>query len=153
MVKRNLHASIALGGPAGSRVIYENLPYKPACDGKKMHTAFPFRLLLPCQAEEEFVHESCRLQSMAGPLVPHVHRSQALQFAIDKWRQLSDCMLIAARPGCEQPRHFTRCGHAVALVLIIVLMRGRRTQEVLLLKWAVYNQKLGSGNGLSGFPP
>lgn len=92
----------ALGGPAVSGVVNENVPHDLRGDAKKMSAIFPLRLLLLNEAKIGFVYERRTLKGMVGAFAAQMATGQTAQLAIHKRNQRFAGTFVSLAPIAEK---------------------------------------------------
>jgi hypothetical protein len=62
----------------------------------------PLHALVVHQAQVGFIHQSCRLQAVAGAFPFHVATCQTVEFAVNGWGQPFERRLVSVPPGAEK---------------------------------------------------
>ena len=73
-------------------------------DRKKMCLTLPLDMGLIDQRKVRFVHEGCRLNGVAGSLVPHQPAGDRTQLGIEEIEQLISGLAIVRRAGADIPQ-------------------------------------------------
>jgi hypothetical protein len=83
-------------------VIHEDPAHHLGCDAEELRAVAPGHPALIDEAQIRLVHESCRLQGVAGSFTSKVGGSAAAKFLVDERHQQVACSDIALAPGLEK---------------------------------------------------
>jgi hypothetical protein len=86
-------------------VIDEHPAHHPRCQCKKMRTALPVHLARACQLKKCLMHQNSGLERVILPLMPHVFRSDNVEFLIDEWYEIGRGVGIAYPHPLQKQRH------------------------------------------------
>src|SRR6185295_11464626 len=92
--------------------IDQDAPHHLSRDGEEVSPAPPIHLPLIDQAQEGFMDEVVRLESVALALAVEVAPGQPAQLAIDQRHELLQRAVVARSPGGEESSHALRVGLA-----------------------------------------